>query len=99
MNLDMRVRQILKKVIKKMKHIVILLGIVTVKTHFYLKKDIIKKEIESWIKMAEDKDAKYQGLVLDHNHKYATRFKAKKSQYLEDLQEVYEKIKIALDSL
>jgi hypothetical protein len=69
-----------------------------IRTHFYLKKDIVMKEIQGWIKVGKEKEAKYQGLVLDHNHKWASRFKTK-NVYVEDMEEIYEKIVSCLTSL
>lgn len=41
-----------------------------IKTHFYLKKDEIMKDVEKWIKEASANEALYTGLVSDHNYNW-----------------------------
>lgn len=45
-----------------------------IRKHFYVKRDIIIKEVTEWIKMAEFSKGSYKGLVGDHNGKYANQY-------------------------
>ena len=42
--------------------------------HFYLKRDVIIKECNKWVKIADVRKSSYSGLVSDHNSTYASRF-------------------------
>ena len=55
--------------------------------HFYLKRDVVLKEVGKWIKYAEVRKCSYSGLVSDHNFKFAKRFNAKPDTYITDLKE------------
>ena len=41
-----------------------------IRRHFYIKKDVIMKEVSKWVKYAEVRPCTYGGLVSDHNYKY-----------------------------
>ena len=47
-----------------------------VKRHFYIKRKEIMEEVNHWIKLADENAASYAGLVNDHNHNWASQFKA-----------------------
>ena len=69
------------------------------RVHFYLKRDVIVKEVGTWVKMAEQRESTYSGLVMDHNSKYSNRFQNKKTAYLEDLKAEITKLENALKEL
>lgn len=56
-----------------------------IRRHFYLKKDIILKEVGKWVKYGEVRPCTYGGLVSDHNYKYCQRFNQDSKKYLEEL--------------
>ena len=52
-----------------------------IRRHFYLKKDQIMEQCRKWIKLAEKREASYNGLVNDHNYNWCTNFKKSKTEY------------------
>lgn len=56
-----------------------------VRRHFYLKRDVIMKEVKKWIKYAEVRPVNYGGLVSDHNYKYCQKFNQDSKKYLQEL--------------
>lgn len=52
---------------------------------FYLKKDMILKEVKGWINIA-DKPASYGGLVNSHNYELATQLTNNPASYKTMLQ-------------
>ena len=69
-----------------------------IKIHFYLKKEKILKEVDTWIEKAKKVPFKFDGLSLGHNSKYANRFQDKKN-YLNDLVKIREELKTILYSI
>jgi ubiquitin-activating enzyme E1 len=53
--------------------------------HFYIKRHVIIKEVSKWVKFAEVRPCTYNGLVSDHNNKYASRFSANTKTYVTEL--------------
>lgn len=70
-----------------------------IKTHFYLKRDVIKKDIKKWRKMAEGGEPVYKQLVLDHNYNYANRYQNNPEEYLVDFDKAAKELEDALDEL
>lgn len=70
-----------------------------VRRHFYIKHEVIMKEVSSWVKMAEIRHASYSGLVIDHNHKYAQRFSENQKNYLNELKTVIKELETTLKEL
>ena len=69
-----------------------------IKIHFYLKKERILKEVDSWIEKAKNKPYKFDGLISSHNSNYATRF-SNKNAYLNELIKIKEDLKKVLYSI
>ena len=69
-----------------------------IKIHFYLKKERILKEVDSWIEKAKKNPYKFDGLSSGHNTSYATRF-ANSNTYYNDLVKIREDLKKALYSI
>ena len=69
-----------------------------IKIHFYLKKERILKEVDSWIEKAKKKPFIFDGLSSCHNDFYALRFK-NKDNYLNDLVKIREELKKTLYSI
>ena len=69
-----------------------------IKIHFYLKKEKILKEVDSWIERAQKVPYKMDGLISSHNNQYSSRFQ-NKSNYINDLKKIREELKTVLDSI
>ena len=69
-----------------------------IKIHFFLKKEQILKEVDSWIERAEKIPYKMDGLISSHNGKYSSRFQ-NKSNYISDLKKIREELKTVLYSI
>lgn len=69
-----------------------------IKIHFYLKKDKILKEVDSWIEKGKTVPFSFDGLSSSHNSSYANRFK-NKDNYIEDMKKIREELKKKLDSI
>ena len=69
------------------------------RVHFYLKRAVILREVGTWVKMAEQRDSTYSGLVMDHNSKYSNKFQNSKTAYLDALKEEIVKLEKALKEL
>ena len=63
-----------------------------IKIHFYLKKDKILKEVDSWIEKGKTVPFSFDGLSSSHNSSYANRFK-NKDNYIEDMKKIREELK------
>jgi ubiquitin-protein ligase len=69
-----------------------------IKIHFYLKKEKILKEVDSWIEKAKNVPFKFDGLSQGHNRTYASRFQSKNTYY-QDLVKIREELKNVLYSI
>ena len=69
-----------------------------IKIHFFLKKEKILKEVDSWIERAEKVPYKMDGLISSHNSSYSARFE-KKENYIKDLKKIREELKDVLYSI
>ena len=69
-----------------------------IKIHFYLKKEKILKEVDTWIEKAKNKPYIFDGLSNGHNSSYASRFK-NKNDYYKDLVKIREELKNVLYSI
>ena len=69
-----------------------------IKIHFYLKKDKILKEVDSWIEKGKTVPFSFDGLSSCHNSSYANRFQ-NKNNYIEDMKKIREELKKKLDSI
>ena len=69
-----------------------------IKIHFYLKKERILKEVDSWIERAKKIPYKFDGLSSCHNSSYASRF-TNSTNYYNDLVKIREELKNALYSI
>jgi ubiquitin-protein ligase/molybdopterin/thiamine biosynthesis adenylyltransferase len=69
-----------------------------IKIHFYLKKEKILKEVDTWIEKAKKVPYKFDGLSSGHNSFYASRF-TNKNNYLNDLIKIREELKNTLYSI
>ena len=69
-----------------------------IKIHFFLKKEKILKEVDSWIERAEKVPYKMDGLISSHNSTYSNRF-SNKSNYISDLKKIREELKAVLYSI
>ena len=69
-----------------------------IKIHFYLKKEKILKEVDTWIEKAKKVPYKFDGLSSCHNSSYASRF-TNKNNYLNDLIKIREELKNTLYSI
>ena len=69
-----------------------------IKIHFYLKKDKILKEVDSWIEKGKTVPFSFDGLSSCHNSSYANRFQ-NKNNYIEDMKKIREELKQKLDSI
>lgn len=70
-----------------------------IKTHFFLKKDAILKDIKKWRKIAESGEASYKQLVMDHNYKYCDKYQKNADDYLKDFDEEMNKMEEILNGL
>jgi ThiF family len=70
-----------------------------VRTHFWLKKDLILKNVIKWRKVALNNEASYKALVMDHNHKYCDKFNKEPEAYFTQFDEQVELLKETLNSL
>jgi ubiquitin-protein ligase len=69
-----------------------------IKIHFYLKKEKILKEVDSWIEKAKNVPFKFDGLSQGHNRTYVSRFQSKNTYY-QDLVKIREELKNVLYSI
>ena len=69
-----------------------------IKIHFYLKKEKILKEVDTWIDKAKNKPYKFDGLSSCHNSNYANQFK-NKNTYYNDLTKIREELRKTLYSI
>ena len=69
-----------------------------IKIHFYLKKEKILKEVDSWIEKAKKIPYKFDGLSSGHNREYASKF-TDKNNYLKELTKIREELKNVLYSI
>lgn len=58
-----------------------------IRRHFYMKREVIMKEVGKWIKYAEVRPCYYGGLVSDHNYKYCSKYSADSQKFIQDLKE------------
>lgn len=70
-----------------------------IRTHFWLKKDIILKDVAKWRKIAQNNQAAYKGLVMDHNYKYCEAFNKTAEEYFIQFDAQVEILKKTLDGL
>ena len=69
-----------------------------IKIHFFLKKERILREVDSWIEQAEKVPYKMDSLISMHNGSYSSRF-SNKSNYINDLKKIREELKTVLYSI
>ena len=69
-----------------------------IKIHFYLKKEQILSEVDSWIERAKKVSHRMDGLISSHNHDYANKFKDK-NNYIKELTKIREELKTVLYSI
>ena len=69
-----------------------------IKIHFFLKRDKILKEVDSWIDRAEKVPYQTGGLVSCHNSSYSSQF-AHKSTYVKELKKIRDELKTVLYSI
>ena len=69
-----------------------------IKIHFFLKKEKILKEVDSWIERAEKVPHQMGGLVSSHNNSYASKF-ANRSNYIKELKKIRDELKTVLYSI
>ena len=69
-----------------------------IKIHFFLKKEKILKEVDSWIEQAQKVPYKMDDLISSHNSSYSSRF-SNKSNYISDLKKIREELKTVLYSI
>ena len=69
-----------------------------IKIHFYLKKERILKEVDSWIDKAKNVPYIFDGLSSCHNSSYAEKFK-NKNTYYNELTKIRETLKNVLYSI
>ena len=69
-----------------------------IKRHFYLKKDQILKEVQTWIERGKTAQAKYTSFSYDHNPNWANKFN-KPGEYVKMLQDIYHELESTLNSL
>ena len=69
-----------------------------IKIHFYLKKEKILKEVDTWIEKAKKVPYIFDGLSSSHNDKYAKRFNSK-DNYYNDLVKIRGELKNVLYSI
>lgn len=64
-----------------------------IQIHFYLKKDMILEEVNTWIKAAETTTGQYSGLVSSHNSSLCSQFSSDQKTYLNMLKVATEELK------
>ena len=69
-----------------------------IKIHFFLKKDKILKEVDSWIERAEKVPYQMTGLISYHNGSYSSKF-SNKSTYVKELKKIRDELKTVLYSI
>jgi hypothetical protein len=69
-----------------------------IRANFYLKKNVILREVKKWVDDAPNVQATYQGFIHMYNPKWASLF-ATPGKYAEMMKEIYEELKNKLDSL
>ena len=69
-----------------------------VRGNFYLKKNVILRDVKKWVDEAENVEATYLDLVSYHNQSWATLFQTK-GKYAEMMKEIYEELKTTLEEL
>ena len=70
-----------------------------IRTHFWLKKDLILRDVKRWRKIAQNNEATYKALVMDHNYKYCDKFNKTPDAYFTDFDEQVKLLKETLESL
>jgi hypothetical protein len=63
-----------------------------IRRHFYLKKDEIMEECHKWQKLADKREASYNGLISDHNYNWCTTFKKSKTEYKTMLDKIIQEL-------
>ena len=69
-----------------------------IKIHFFLKKEKILKEVDTWIERAEKVPYQMGGLVSCHNGNYSSQF-SNRANYVKELKKIREELKTVLYSI
>lgn len=70
-----------------------------IRRHFFLKKAEILEECQRWLKLAEKREASYNGLVSDHNYNWCNTFKKSKTEYKTMLEKAVKELEVELNKL
>ena len=60
---------------------------------FFVKKDVILCEIQSWIDASDTLECSYTGFTDQHNHELASKFAKEPGAFKQNLTDVYQEIK------
>lgn len=69
-----------------------------IRANFYLKKNVILREVKKWVDDAPNINATYNGFISSHNPNWSALFRTP-GKYAQMMKDIYEELKNKLDSL